>query len=127
MTKKKGQRLERRCPWMIVLVTRLLRYDSLRLILRNTPVGILILCHTLNEADCLAALDTADKIRSGIKNLVLTNHPRRYDEHDVSPVISGLLDPDVILRRPPREAMNFAPSTINLWRPRPDENSALFL
>ena len=72
-------------------------YDPLRLILHNMPIRILILCHTLSEADCIAALDAAKESRRDIKSVVLTNRPRRYTDHNVSAVISGFIDPNTIL------------------------------
>jgi hypothetical protein len=66
-------------------------------ILRNMPVSILILCHTLSEAACLAALDQAAKMRPGIKSLVLRNRDHQFRERQVSAVISGFLEPKLLL------------------------------
>jgi len=78
-------------------VYQALDYGSLRLILHNMPIGVLILCHTLSEADCAAALDTLKKTRRDVKSLLLTNRPQRYKDDKVSAVISGFIDPNTIL------------------------------
>jgi DNA-binding NtrC family response regulator len=66
-------------------------------LLRDAQVSILILCHTLREADCLAALDAAAKMRPGIKSLVLSHHHHQFGERQVSAVINGFLEPNRFL------------------------------
>jgi DNA-binding NtrC family response regulator len=66
-------------------------------LLRDAQVSILILCHTLREADCLAALDAAAKMRPGIKSLVLTHRDHQFGEQQVSAVIKGLLEPRLLI------------------------------
>jgi hypothetical protein len=86
---------------------RALNSDTFRGILRNKPVSILILCHTLTEVDCLAALDVGAKIRPGIKSLVLTHRDHQFGEHQVSAVINGFLEPSLLLTETARLSDEF--------------------
>jgi DNA-binding response OmpR family regulator len=88
-------------------VHRALNDDAFRGMLRNTSVSILILCHTLTEADCLAALDAAAKMRHGIKSLVLTHRDHQFGEHQVSAVINGFLEPKLLLTETARLSDEF--------------------
>jgi DNA-binding NtrC family response regulator len=71
--------------------------QRLRLLLQNDPIGVLILCHTLSEAECLEALDTAARMKPGIKSLVLTHRHSRWGEGGVSAVITDLLNPALLV------------------------------
>jgi CheY-like chemotaxis protein len=72
-------------------------YEGLRMILQAVPVNVIVLCHTLSEADCLAALDTAAKLRPGIKSLVLTSRHSKCGEQYLATVISDFLNPGLLI------------------------------
>ena len=72
-------------------------YDGLRSILQDVSVNVVVICHTLSEAECLAALDIAAKLRPGIRSLVLTSRHSKCGEQHLATVISDFLNPALLI------------------------------
>jgi hypothetical protein len=72
-------------------------YEGLRVMLQDVSVTVMVICHTLSEAECLAALDTAAKLRPGIKSLVLTRRHSKCGEQYLATVISDFLNPCLLI------------------------------